>query len=103
MKLQALTCIFTAKESPAQMFSCEFSVTFKKTFFKEPFLGDYYIFHYNISDIILSLKMVLHGHPEKLSKISEIWKVSATESRFSQTIFLRSTVILLMILKLTIL
>ena len=47
--------------------------------------------------------MVLHGHPEKLSKISEIWKVSATESRFSQTIFLRSTVILLMILKLTIL
>ena len=37
MKLQALTCIFTAKESPAQMFSCEFSVIFKKTFFKELF------------------------------------------------------------------
>ena len=37
MKLQALTCTFIAKESPAQMFSGEFYVIFKNTFFDEPF------------------------------------------------------------------
>ena len=34
MKLQALACTFIAKESPAQMFSCEFCAIFKNTFLR---------------------------------------------------------------------
>ena len=37
MKLQALGCTFIAKESTAQMFSGEFYVIFKNTFFDELF------------------------------------------------------------------